>query len=71
MTLYMAVTADEYELPLAVERYPYALCRKMGIDMETIYHDVSREKAGRVRCMGKNRGFRLKKVYVEEEDEED
>lgn len=70
MTLYMAVTADEYELPLMVERYPDILCEKLGIGMKTMYEDTSRERNGSVRCTGKQRGFRLRKVYVEEGDEE-
>ena len=34
--LWMAVTADEYELPLAVEDTAAALARRLGVSEETV-----------------------------------
>lgn len=44
--LWMAVTADEYELPLAVEKTSYALAEKMKVAPCTISLMESRYRRG-------------------------
>ena len=44
--LWMAVTADEYELPLAVEKTSYALAEKMKVAPCTISIMESRYRRG-------------------------
>lgn len=69
MTLYMAVTADKYELPLVVEKQLYLLCGKLGIQMKAAIQEYSRIKAGRDDCSGRYRGYRLRMVEVEDDEE--
>lgn len=61
MTLYMAVTADKYELPMAVEDTGAALARRLGCRPENIYHDISAKAPGTIR------GFKFLKIEVEDE----
>lgn len=67
MTLYMAVTADEYELPLLVEEQMYVFAKKLGIRQDTLSKELSLIKYGRYKNSGKNRGYRLRKVEVEDD----
>ena len=60
MTLYMAVTADEYELPLAVEDSPKKLSCATGYSCSLICSCVSR------RSSGKTRGIKFVKVVIDE-----
>lgn len=43
MTLYMAVTADRYELPVAVESNMEILANKMGSTKNNIYSQLCRQ----------------------------
>ena len=61
MTLYMAVTADKYELPRAVEDTGAALARLIGCNPNNIYHDISAKATGTIR------GFKFLKIEVEDE----
>ncbi|KAA3400244.1 hypothetical protein F1904_13125 [Akkermansia muciniphila] len=56
----MAVTADKYELPLAVEDTGAALARLVGCNPNNIYHDISAKATGTIR------GFKFVKVTVDE-----
>lgn len=67
MTLYMAVTADKYELPLVVEPYITDLARKMGMRASTAYRELCRYKTGDKSINGKRRGYVLMEVNVEED----
>lgn len=59
MKLYMAVTADEYELPLAVETSVRDLAKFNKIKPQTVSHYLVKEYSGR------NTGIRYVKVEVE------
>lgn len=40
--LYMAVTADDYELPIAVEDSAIDLANKLGIDPISVYNSINK-----------------------------
>lgn len=60
MILYMEVTQDKYELPVAVAYTVAELARLRGVKESTIYSYISREKAGRFKS-------KYKKVEVEDD----
>lgn len=62
MTLWMEVTMDEYELPVAVAGSAEELARKNGKTRHNIYSAISHARA---------RGYRSRYVKVEVEDGED
>ena len=62
MALYMMVTKDKYELPLAVAGSAGELSRMTGVSAMQIYSQVSKYKHGRVK--------RSKFVKVEDYEEE-
>lgn len=68
MTLYMAVTADEYELPIAVEEKSSNLARRIGIHPETVYKELCYSRKGIERCNGKRRGYALREVEVSDDE---
>lgn len=45
--LWLAVTADEYELPLAVKDTAHELAKCFGVTETTIYNCVARGRNGR------------------------
>ena len=53
---YVAVTADRYELPLAVCETGGELARAMGVAESTVFSSLNRGSSG------KNRGWRIVKV---------
>lgn len=59
MTLYMAVTADKYELPLVVGTAE-DIARFAGINRLAVYNYIAR------RMSGKRNGYKLVSVEVEE-----
>lgn len=62
MVLYMLLTSDEYELPIAVADTVVELARLTGSDERTISSGISRHK--------KRGGFcKWRKVEVEDDDE--
>ena len=72
--LWMAVTADKYELPLAVEETSTALAKRMGTNKNAIYANMSRYRRGVVKGSTKGRKSHFGKKYhvikVEESEEE-
>lgn len=69
MTLYMAVTADKYELPVVVEDSPGNLEKSLGKNKRYIIEEMSRQvhRKGK-RNTGKHTGYLLTKVEVDESD---
>lgn len=49
MKLYLKVTKDRYELPLAVADSPRELAKMIGVSRDTINTALSKVKAGEVR----------------------
>ncbi|GEM_PF-2025556 len=49
--LYMAVTADEYELPLVVEDSPKHLSERCGVSRDTVRSALYRKSSGKTRGM--------------------
>ena len=47
MKLYMAVTPDEYELPVMIEETPSKLASKCGVSRDAVPNAISRRKRGR------------------------
>ena len=60
MTIYMQVTSDEYELPVAVADSVKKLAKLAGVNEKTIHSSISHMKSGRNR-----------RVEVEDEDEDE
>lgn len=72
--LWMAVTADKYELPLAVEETSTALAKRMGTNKNAIYANMSRYRRGVVKGSTKGRkshfGEKYHVIKVEESEED-
>lgn len=64
MKLYMAVTADKYELPVVVTPYPLQLAEIFDIDMDYMFQCVKRESEN------KRYGVKFMIIEVEEDDEQ-
>lgn len=70
--LWMAVTADEYELPLAVEDTAAALARRLGVSENTVRTVEYRGKNERYRrtkkgpMPGFGTRYKVRKVEVDE-----
>lgn len=62
MTLYMAVTADKYELPLVVGTL-YQVAEYGGVQLKTVQQSISQKRSGRMN------GFKYVRVKVEDDDE--
>ena len=60
--LYMAVTADRYELPIAVEETPTELSAKTGISLNSIMTALYRP------INGKKIGMKFYRLQVDDED---
>lgn len=61
MTIWMKVTKDKYELPVAVADSASELARKLGCNVYTIYSAMSHVRTGR------NKSSIYKKVEIEDE----
>lgn len=61
MALYMAVTADKYELPLMVTNNGREMADIYGIKYESLMSQISKK------CSGKKLGVKFVKVQEEEE----
>ena len=61
MTIWMKVTKDEYELPVAVADSPMELARILGISSNTINSSISHVKTGKIKTSV------FKKVEVDDE----
>lgn len=60
--LYIAVTKDKYELPIAVADSPQELAKLCGTTKNVINSMISHEKAGRIKS-------KYKKIEIEERNE--
>ena len=60
MTLYMAVTPDKFELPIAVESTVFDLVEMYSTTPATILTSISRNKSG------KRRGAKFVRVEVDD-----
>ena len=69
MKLYMAVTPDEYELPMEIAETPSELARKVGVHRSSVSNAISRRKRG---CQSRKSQKMTKYWYVtvEVEDED-
>lgn len=54
MTLYVAVTNDQYELPIAVAETQTELAIMVGVDISTICKQIKRRAAGEKNVPEKN-----------------
>ena len=61
MTIWMKVTKDKYELPIAVADSPMELARILGISSNTINSSISHVKTGKIKTSV------FKKVEVDDE----
>lgn len=59
--LYMAVTSDKYEIPIAVEESPKKLAERINIKESAILTAIALKRSGR------NRGIKFLKIEVEED----
>ena len=67
-TLYMAVTSDEFEFPMFITSSADKLAEWAGIKKKTVYEHISKKKNKPPRPTGGNHtGYRLRKVYIEED----
>ena len=64
MTIYMQVTSDEYELPVAVADSVKGLAKLAGVNEKTICSSISHMKSGR------NKTSIYRRVEVEDEEED-
>lgn len=65
--LYIAVTADEYEFPIAQARTPRALADMLGMSGRQVRSMIYNTGNNKVRNPGKRLGVRI--VRVDEEDD--
>ena len=66
MVLYVAVTNDRYELPIAVAETQTELAIMVGVDISTICKQIKRRAAGEKECPWKKCGMKFYKVDCEE-----
>lgn len=71
MTLYLAVTADEYELPLYVTTNVPDMARWQGVGLNAIYTAIYRYEHGSNRKKQTNPRFHVRFCRVEVEDDEE
>lgn len=60
MNLYMAVTTDEFELPLYVADNALDLANKFGLKVQTMYCEISRPSKSNIR------GYKFIKINIKE-----
>ena len=66
MILYVAVTNDRYELPIAVAETQTELAIMVGVNISTICKQIKRRAAGEKECPWKKCGMKFYKVDCEE-----
>ena len=66
MTLWLAVSADKYELPLYCTPYPSELAEKFGVTEKRVTWEAYSTRA-QENINGKQRGYRFTRVEVEDE----
>lgn len=64
MKIYMAVTSDEYELPIYVGKDIHDLAKKFNTSENNIRSGITHKTTGKLR------GFKFVKVEVEEDESE-
>lgn len=69
--VYMAVTADRYELPLAVADSAGELAALLGISKGAVWQRGYCTRVGRDRHPGKVRGYIIVKVDLDGEEDDD
>ena len=67
MTLYMVITADEYELPLAVSTKAQEIADLLGRTKNDIFSAISRKQVSNKRYNGHK--YRIIKIEAGEEEE--
>lgn len=67
MRVYMLVTADEYELPLAVRDTAVEIAELLGWQTNEVFQAVRRKSVSQE----KYNGFRYKIIKIKVDDEED
>jgi len=65
MKLYVAVTADEYELPLYVETSASALARILGITKDNLFRSIQKHRRTKT---ASGEFVRIERVVCEDED---
>jgi hypothetical protein len=65
MKLYVAVTADEYELPLYVETSASALARILGIKKDNLFRSIQKHRRTKT---ASGEFVRIERVVCEDED---
>lgn len=68
MKLYMAVTADRYELPLFVTNSAKEMAQFMQQPIRQVYTLVCPSRSNRFKDNGKNRGYNLVRIEVEDDE---
>ena len=68
MKLYMAVTADKYELPLCVSEQALDVARYLGISRDRVVNLASKYKKDKETYNGRSRGYNIIKIEVEDEE---
>lgn len=63
--IWMAVTADKYELPIIVEKTSILLAEKLGVSQNTVRTSEKNHRSG------KHTGYRIVKLNVDEDERED
>ena len=69
MTLYMVVSADEYELPMIVSSSARDIASFIQQPIHQVYQIISRNTHVDVKRKGIIRGYNILKVDVEEDEE--
>lgn len=62
MKLYMAVTADKYELPLIISRRAQVIAKYAGVSASTVFAAISHDLSG------KDTGIKFVRIVVEDEE---
>ena len=65
--IWLAVTPDEYELPIAVEKSAYLLAKLLGVTKNTV--QLASHAYARGKDSGLRRGYRVTRVLVPKEYE--
>lgn len=69
MKVYMGVTPDKYELPIAMFDSPRELAIRFGVSQNCVNSEISRNKnGGRYRNDGRRRGVRFIRIEIEDEE---
>jgi len=64
--VYMAVTADKYELPICLADTVVELARMCGTSENTIYSQISHRKHGKIINCGLRTGQKYLRVEIDE-----